>query len=380
MKGKVVVTGGAGFIGSHIVEEALHRGHEVVIVDDLSSGFRENIPFSSKVTFFQGSIQDRALLKRAFFGAETVFHLAALISVPESMKEKRKYMEVNTLGMVDVLEAAVEAGVKNVVFSSSAAVYGDNPISPKVETLLPEPLSPYALNKLDGEYLLQMYSREYGLNAVALRYFNVFGPRQNPKSAYAAAVPIFFERALKNEPITIYGDGTQTRDFIYVKDIVQANFLAAEFSAEKVRDSMSMELQGAGAMPVDHDSRVLSDEGSVHGSHLPSDGGAHFAHLLPGGGGQGGGDKTSTTPKPENDKKIFNVASGQITTIQDLVQTIIDITGSSSVIQYLPARPGDIKHSHGSNAKIVETLRFSPAFDLRQGLEAIFREHRRRLG
>jgi UDP-glucose 4-epimerase len=352
MTKKVVVTGGAGFIGSHLVEEALARGCDVSIIDDLSTGFRENIPYlSSKVAFFQGSIQDRALLKRAFTGAETVFHLAALISVPESMKEKRKYMEVNTLGMVDVLEAAVEAGVRNLVFSSSAAVYGDNPISPKVETLLPEPLSPYALNKLDGEHLLEMYSREYGLNAIALRYFNVFGPRQNPKSAYAAAVPIFFERALKHEPITIYGDGMQTRDFIYVKDIVQANFLAAERSVQKPRDSILFP----------NHSPLLSSEGAE----------CPFA-----GGGQGGGDKISATPKPETDKKIFNVSSGQITTIQDLVQTIIDITGSSSVIHYLPARPGDIKHSCGSNTKIVEELGFSPAFDLRRGLEAIFREYR----
>lgn len=305
MKKKMVVTGGAGFIGSHIAEEGIVRGYDVVILDNLSSGHRKNLP--AQATFIQGNMSDQAVLREVFQGAETVFHLAALISVPESMKEKRKYMDVNTVGMVDVLEMAVASGVKNFIFSSSAAVYGDNPVSPKVEAMLPEPLSPYALNKLDGEYLLQMYAQEFGLNAVALRYFNVFGPRQSPKSAYAAAVPIFFDRALKNQPITIYGDGEQTRDFVYVKDIVQANFLAAE-SGEKLK-----------AVP----------------------------------------------------KKIFNVASGQVTTIKDLVHSIIQITGSSSIVEYLPARPGDIKHSRGNPQKIRDTLGFQPRFDLERGLREI---------
>ncbi|NCX93653.1 MAG: SDR family oxidoreductase [Gammaproteobacteria bacterium] len=226
----IVVTGGSGFIGSHIVEEGVRRGHDVVVLDNLKTGYEKNIkPFLDQgVTLIKGSIMDHQALEKAFEGATTVFHLAALISVPESMEKKREYFEINTLGTLSVLDMAVKTGVKNVVLSSSAAVYGDSPVIPKVENMPLQPLSPYAISKLDGEYLCQLYRRQHGLNATALRYFNVFGPRQDPKSQYAAAVPIFIDKALKGEPITIFGDGEQTRDFIYVKDIVQANYLAAE--------------------------------------------------------------------------------------------------------------------------------------------------------
>eukprot|EP00002_Diphylleia_rotans_P019589 TRINITY_DN3783_c0_g1_i3.p1 TRINITY_DN3783_c0_g1~~TRINITY_DN3783_c0_g1_i3.p1 ORF type:complete len:244 (-),score=60.62 TRINITY_DN3783_c0_g1_i3:121-852(-) len=160
-------------------------------------------------------------------GVDYVFHLAAMISVPESMMDPIQCIEINTRGLLIVLEEAARASVKKLVFSSSAAIYGDDPEIPKVETMTPRPKSPYAITKLDGEYYCQMFASNRNLNTVALRYFNVFGPRQDPKSAYAAAVPIFIHRACNNEDITVFGDGEQTRDFIFVKDIVAANVFAA---------------------------------------------------------------------------------------------------------------------------------------------------------
>ena len=228
---KCIVTGGAGFIGSHIVEALCKRGDQVVVYDNLHSGYLHNIQSfitQHDVEMIHGDIMDVAHLTDVFAGATSVFHLASLISVPESMAKPVDYVRIGTIGTLNVLEAAHKAGVKNAVLSSSAAIYGDNPVVPKVETMIPEPKSPYAVIKLDGEYYFQMYRQHHGLNAVSLRYFNVFGPRQDPKSQYAAAVPIFIDKALKNEDITIFGDGEQTRDFIYVKDIAQANLLAAE--------------------------------------------------------------------------------------------------------------------------------------------------------
>ncbi|MBI4979387.1 MAG: SDR family oxidoreductase [Spirochaetes bacterium] len=225
----VVVTGGAGFIGSHIVEESVKHGDTVTVYDNLHSGYMKNIePFmKSGVRFVKGDIMDERKMVKVFDGADTVYHLAALISVPESMQKKTDYVRVNTIGILNVLEAVRKAGVSNVVHSSSAAVYGDNPVVPKRENMLPEPKSPYAVTKLDGEYYCTMYRKEYGINATALRYFNVFGPRQDPKSQYAAAIPIFVSKAVKGEDITIFGDGEQTRDFVYVKDVAQGNMLAA---------------------------------------------------------------------------------------------------------------------------------------------------------
>jgi UDP-glucose 4-epimerase len=222
---KVLVTGGAGFIGSHIVEH-FQGDAEVRVLDNLRSGFRHNIE-CFRHEFIQGSILDRALVRQAVTGVDYVFHLAALISVPESMGNPVECTEINTIGTLIVLEEAARAKVKKLVLSSSAAVYGDNPVMPKVETMLPEPKSPYAITKLDGEYYCRMFAETGRLQTVCLRYFNVFGPRQDPKSQYAAAVPIFIDRALKGMPLTIYGDGEQTRDFIYVKDVVRANVHAA---------------------------------------------------------------------------------------------------------------------------------------------------------
>lgn len=218
---RILVTGGAGFIGSHIVEHFQGKA-EVRVLDNLRSGYQHNLA-AFQHEFIEASILDRDAVRRAVQGVDYVFHLAAMISVPESMAKPVECDEINTKGTLIVLEEAAKAGVKKLVLSSSAAIYGDNPVVPKVETMFPEPKSPYAITKLDGEYYCKMFADEKRLQTACLRYFNVFGPRQDPKSQYAAAVPIFIHRALKNEPITIYGDGEQTRDFIYVKDIAAAN-------------------------------------------------------------------------------------------------------------------------------------------------------------
>jgi len=222
---RVLITGGAGFIGSHIAQHFQGKA-EVVVLDNFRSGHRRNLE-GLQVELIEGSILDRAALDRAMRGVDLVFHLAAMISVPESMLKPRECVEINATGTLHVLEAAAEAKARKVVLASSAAIYGDNPTVPKVETMAPEPKSPYAVTKLDGEYYLEMFRRERGLATASLRFFNVFGPRQDPGSPYAAAVPIFIEKALRGDPVAIFGDGGATRDFIYVKDIVGALVFAA---------------------------------------------------------------------------------------------------------------------------------------------------------
>jgi UDP-glucose 4-epimerase len=217
---RVFITGGAGFIGSHLARHFASRG-EVTILDDLRSGHAGNLD-GVACRFVRGSILDDAALREAIVGAEEVYHLAAMVSVPESVAKPVECAELNTEGTRRVLAAALAAGSRKVVLASSAAIYGDNPTVPKLETMAPEPKSPYAETKLAGERLLEEYRRAHGLGTTSLRFFNVFGPRQDPRSAYAAAVPIFIAKALRDEPIGIHGDGGQTRDFVHVTDIVGA--------------------------------------------------------------------------------------------------------------------------------------------------------------
>jgi UDP-glucose 4-epimerase len=223
---KILVTGGAGFIGSHIVEHFQCNG-AVRVLDNLRSGFRQNLA-GLEHEFIEASILDRAAVRRAVQGVDYVFHLAATTSVPESLAKPAECEEININGTRVVLEEAAKAGVKKLVFSSTAAIYGDNPVVPKVESMSPEPKTPYAATKLEGERLCREFAESGGLPTVCLRYFNVFGPRQDPGSEYAAVVPVFLRRALNHAPITIYGDGEQTRDFIFVQAVAAAN---ASFAA-----------------------------------------------------------------------------------------------------------------------------------------------------
>jgi UDP-glucose 4-epimerase len=294
---KVLITGGAGFIGSHLVEHFQGKA-EVRVLDNLRSGYRKNLD-GFKVEFIEGDILDRNAVKEAVKGIDYIFHLAAMISVPESMFKPIECVDINVKGLLIVLEEAAAAGVKKLCFSTSAAIYGDNPVVPKREEMLPEPKSPYAITKLDGEYYCNMFTKEGKLQTACMRYFNVFGPRQDPKSAYAAAVPIFTAKAVANEKITIFGDGDQTRDFIYVKDIVAANVFMAE------------------------------------------------------------NDFTG----------VYNVAYGKKITINDLVEKIKTITGSSSEVAHLPERAGDVKHSMAAVDKL-HTTGFRPGNDFDQGLTA----------
>jgi UDP-glucose 4-epimerase len=282
MSKRILITGGAGFIGSHLVSYFAERA-EVTVLDDLRSGYARNLE-GVRCRFLQGSILDDVTLKQAIAGAEEVYHLAAMISVPESIAKPAECAQLNTEGTRRVLDAALAAGAHKVVLASSAAIYGDNPTVPKLESMVPEPKSPYAETKLAGEKLLEHYRVTHGLGTASLRFFNVFGPRQDPRSAYAAAVPIFIAKALRDETISIHGDGGQTRDFIHVTDIIGALAYAGE----------SKDMSGT-----------------------------------------------------------YNVGYGQSQSILALAQEIIRLTGSKSVIEHLPLRAGDVRHSVASTERLL---------------------------
>ena len=292
---KFLVTGGAGFIGSHLVAHLLPHG-SVTILDNFVSGKRDNLAGIS-CNLIEGSILDPHRLAQSLVGVTHVFHLAAMVSVPESVAHPAECHQMNVEGTRRVLHAATQAGAARFVLASSCAVYGNDPVMPKTESLPPAPASPYAESKLAGERLCA----ESVLPAVALRFFNVYGPRQDPRGPYAAAVPRFLESALAGSPLTIHGDGRQTRDFVYVDDITAA-LIHAAFQAE---------LQG-----------------------------------------------------------VYNVASGQSTSILELAQTIRSIAHSSSPITHTPARPADVRFSSAS----IERLRatgWQPRFSLSQGLSLL---------
>jgi len=234
---KAVVTGGAGFIGSNLVDALLQDGHEVHIIDNLSTGKRENLVdlvSQTDCTFIEGSVTDLDLLRTVFRDIDCVFHQAAIPSVQRSVEDPRATNEANVNGTLSVLIAARDCGVKKVVYASSSSVYGDTPTLPKTEEMIPNPKSPYAVSKLTGEYYCRVFSEVYGLKTVCLRYFNVYGPKQDPSSDYAAVIPRFITRALEQQPPIIYGDGTQTRDFTYVNDVAHANIQSMKQEVEGI--------------------------------------------------------------------------------------------------------------------------------------------------
>ncbi|OGS36011.1 MAG: Vi polysaccharide biosynthesis protein VipB/TviC [Elusimicrobia bacterium RIFOXYB2_FULL_49_7] len=224
---RYLVTGGCGFIGSHICEELVNEGHEVTIFDNLSSGYEHNIAaFKDKVRFIQADVRDKDALTQATRGVDYLFHEAALVSVFDSVERPGDNNDINITGTLNVLLAARENKVKRVVVASSAAIYGNDPTLPKREEMKPQPESPYALAKILKEYYFSVFHKLYGLETVCLRYFNVFGPRQDPSSMYSGVISKFTDNILNNKQTYIFGDGGQTRDFVFVKDVVQANLLA----------------------------------------------------------------------------------------------------------------------------------------------------------
>ncbi len=305
MNAHYLVTGGCGFIGSHITEALVAAGHEVTVFDNLSTGKLENIrSFHPKIHFTRGDIRDADALMAAMKGVTHVFHEAALVSVFLSVEQPELNHEINGTGLLNVLRAARAQGVKRVVLASSSAVYGNNPALPKTETMIPEPASPYAAEKMFGEYMLQVYSALYGIEAVALRYFNVYGPRQDPSSPYSGVISIFARAIQKGVSPTIYGDGLQTRDFVYIQDVVRANLLA-------------MHAENAG-----------------HG-------------------------------------EAFNIGTGHITSLLDLVNTISEICHTTVQPIMEPTRAGDVRHSLADISKARRTLNYTPQFSLKEGLEAL---------
>ena len=225
---KALVTGGAGFIGSHLVDALLTRGGQVTVIDDLSSGHWANLEHvKDRITFYQGDIRDQALLVECVRDCQIIFHQAAVVSVPQTVANPIESAMVNDMGTLFLLEAARKNNVKRVVLASSCAVYGDDPELPKNENMNLKPQSPYAVQKLSNELNARLYHELYGLETVCLRYFNVYGPRQDPSSPYSGVISIFLTKAASVQPPYIYGDGNQYRDFIFVKDVVKANLLAA---------------------------------------------------------------------------------------------------------------------------------------------------------
>ena len=304
---KYLVTGAAGFIGSNLVKHLLDTDHQVVGLDNLSTGFSKNLDFtnshknSDKFLFIEGDIEDLSDCKSAVENVDYVLHQAALGSVPRSLENPLIYESNNIKGTLNMLIAARDAKVKRFVLASSSSVYGDTPVLPKVETMTPKPLSPYAISKLTGEHLCHVFYRAYGLPTIALRYFNVFGPQQDPNSQYAAVIPKFITASIANEPFTIHGDGEQTRDFTFIRNVINANLSAC-----------------------------VSDENSLG--------------------------------------KFYNIGCSSNISINELAKLIIKLNSSKSEINYTPPRPGDVKDSFADINLAKELLKLQSFISLEDGL------------
>jgi UDP-glucose 4-epimerase len=302
MASTCLVTGGAGFIGSALVRALLARGERVRVIDNFFSGKRDNLEeVAHDVEIVEGDLRDGGSLGRALEGVEIVFHQAAIASVPRSLEDPSASHEVNATATLDLLAAAKRAGVRRLIYAASSSAYGDTPISPKVETMRPAPLSPYAVSKLAGEHYCQVFAGAYDLETVCLRYFNVFGPQQDPTSEYAAVIPRFVTAALRGQAVTIFGDGTQSRDFCYIANVVEANLAASVAPAVSGR--------------------------------------------------------------------MFNVACGLATTLNEVVGLLGEILGRSVAVGYAPGRIGDVKHSLADIGAAREALGYLAAVSFRQGLE-----------
>jgi nucleoside-diphosphate-sugar epimerase len=317
-----LVTGGAGFVGSNIVEELLNRGERVRVLDNLSTGKRHNLAFVERLQrpepafeFMEGDIRHLDTCRRACHGVDNVLHQAALCSVPRSINDPLASNDVNVCGTLTVLMAAREAGVKRVVHASSSSVYGSSEVLPKTESQAPSPVSPYAVSKLAGEYYCQVFTKVFGLETVILRYFNVFGPRQDPSSQYAAVVPRFIQLALDGKPLEIHGDGLQSRDFTYISNVVEANLQAAE--------------------------------------------------------------------APDAVGHVINIACGQTSSVLQIADAIAGALGKKLEYHHTPARTGDVRHSLADISKAQRLLGYETHVGVFDGLRntvAYFQNVRARRG
>jgi len=307
----VCVTGGAGFIGSHLACALVEHGAEVCVLDDLSNGLESNLTeIADRIRFVRGSILDQASLKEAIEGAEIVFHLAAIASVPRSVKEPALYVQVNATGTLHVLEAARAAGVQRIVYAASSSAYGDQaaPGGARVETSPAHPQSPYAAAKCAGEHMLRAYAHCFDLSCISLRYFNIFGPRQRPDSPYAAVIPLITRALLEGRKPVIYGDGRQTRDFTYVANAVHANLLAG---------AAANELRG----------------------------------------------------------EVVNIACGRSASVLDLLAGIARLLGVELVCQFAEERIGEVKHSLASIEAARRLIGYEPVVDFQEGLKRTVAYH-----
>lgn len=304
---KYLITGGAGFIGSHIAQNLLERGETVRILDNFSTGKRENIAELTRqfgrdqLEIHEGDVRDAAHVKAAVAGIEIIFHEAAFVSVPQSMDEPQECFDVNITGTSQLFDAARRAGVRRAVVASSAAVYGDSDALPSVEETPLMPKSPYAVSKRVDEMYAELFTNSFNFEVVALRYFNVYGPRQRPDSMYAAAVPIFARRLLDGKPITVYGDGGQTRDLVNVRDVARANIVASEH--------------------------------------------------------------------PNAAGKIFNVCTGVETRLLDLLDVLYELFPNSPKPEFAAPRAGDLYRSIGSPQKAFDVMGFKAQVSLAEGLK-----------
>jgi UDP-N-acetylglucosamine/UDP-N-acetylgalactosamine 4-epimerase len=300
------VTGGAGFIGSHLLEYLLsHNAGRIIVLDDLSSGFENNLKQAGNYKgfeFHKGSICDISFCEKALTGIDFVMHQAALCSVPRSLANPLATNEVNVTGFLNILMAAKKNNVKRLVFASSSSVYGDSKKLPKSESDVVSPLSPYAVSKYTNELYASIFARNFGMNLIGLRYFNIFGPRQSPGGPYAAAIPLFISALLENRSPVIFGDGTQTRDFTFVENVVQAN-IKALFSP------------------------------------------------------------------PEANGNIFNIACGEQTSINQLFKMLADSAGSTAAPEYKPYRTGDVRDSIADISKAKLLLGYTPEVNFNKGIE-----------
>lgn len=305
---RYLVTGGAGFIGSHIVEAILRDGdrtgvrHEVRVIDDLSSGSLENLSaVADRVEFHRADVRDRSAIRALFRGVDYVFHDAALVSVFESVDKPLLNHEINVTGTLNVFESAVEHGARRLVLASSSAVYGNDPALPKTESMAPMPESPYGVAKITKEYLARVYSLLYRLPAISLRYFNVYGPRQKHGSPYSGVISIFVRSVLDGASVAIYGDGGQTRDFVFVEDVASANLLAM------------------------HSTALFGGE-------------------------------------------TLNIGTGKQTSLLELLGVIDSIAGKTTAPELRPARAGDIRHSFADISMAGKAIGFRPRFGIHEGL------------